>query len=118
MSHTATVDVEIKDRIAFKDACERLKIKYSMDEEVRLFDGTKVRGMTAYLPGWKYPAVFANGKCYSDTYSGRWGQESELQKLKQAYATCAAKRAAQKSGFRVTEKTMKDGTIQLSCQKG
>ena len=117
MSHTATVEIEIKDKTAFELACKKLGIKYSLDEEVTLFDRTTVRGMTAYLPGWRYPAVFDGKKCYSDTYGQRWGRDSELNKLKQAYGVYAAKRAAQKAGFRVTEKMQADGSVRLVCSK-
>ena len=117
MSHTATVSVEIKDKIAFESACKRLKVKYSLDEEVRLFDGTKVRGMKVCLPGWRYPVVFADGQAHYDNYGQRWGQDSELHKFRQAYATEAAKRKARQQGFRVTEQRLSDGTIRLVCQK-
>lgn len=117
MSHTATVSVEIKDRVAFEKACKRLGIEYSLDEEVRLFDGTKVRGMKACLPGWRYPVVFSAGKAHFDNYNGRWGNESELKKFRQIYATEAAKRKARQQGFRVSEQRLSDGTIRLVCQK-
>lgn len=118
MSHTASVSIEIKDKTAFELACKKLGIRYALDEEVTLFDRTTVRGMTAYLPGWRYPAVFKDGVAYMDTYQNEsWGKLSELDKLKVAYATFAAKRAAQKAGFRVTEKLKADGSVQLVCTK-
>ena len=51
MSHTATILVQIKDRAALEKACRRLKIEYSLNETVELFDGTKVTGMTRKLTG-------------------------------------------------------------------
>jgi hypothetical protein len=117
MSHTATVDVEVKDVAAFRKACERLKIKYELNADVRMFDGTVVHGMAAYLPGWKYPAVFDGVKMYADTFGERWGKDSELNKFKQAYSVEVAKKAAKKQGFRVTEQVKSDGTIKLVCSK-
>ena len=117
MSHTATVEVQIKDRIAFEKACRRLKIEFSLDESVRLFDGTEVRGMTVRLKGWRYPVVFAEGKVHYDNYGGRWGAESELKKFRQLYATEAAARKARQQGFRVSEQRLSSGTIRLVCQK-
>jgi len=118
MSHTATVSIEIRDSVAFEKACKRLGLEYSLSGEVRLFDGQVFHGMSVNLPGWKYPVAFAGGQAHFDNYNGRWGQVSELNKFKQAYATEAAKRQARKQGFRVTEKTLQDGTIRLVCQKG
>ena len=117
MSHTATVEVQIKDRVAFEKACRRLKIDYSLSETVELFDGTKVTGMTARLKGWRYPAVFSEGKAHYDNYNGRWGEESELKKFRQVYAAEAATHKARQQGFRVSETKLKDGTIRLVCQR-
>ena len=117
MSHTATVEVEIKDKTAFLDACQRLGIRGSLDETVRMFDGTKVTGMTVRLKDWQYPVVFRDGKAYYDNYGGCWGAESELAKFRQAYATCAAKRQAQRQGFQVREQQLSDGRIRLVCSR-
>ena len=117
MSHTATVSVEIKDKIAFEKACKRLKLEYSLGGDVRLFDGTVVNGMSVKLPGWRYPVVFADGKAHYDNYRQRWGKDSELSKFRQTYSTEAAKRKARQQGFRVSEQRLSDGTIRLVCQK-
>lgn len=118
MSHTATVEVEVKDVAAFRKACERLKIKYELNTDVRMFDGKVVRGMAAYLPGWKYPAVFDGVKMYADTFSGRWGEESELSKFKVAYVAEAAKNKMS-SKFTATQKVLPNGTVQVVfTQKG
>ena len=117
MSHTATVEVEIKIRKAFETACKKLGLDYSLDETVTLYDGTTVRGMRVNFPGWRYPAVFANGKAHYDVYGGRWGNESELKKFRQRYAAEAAKIQARKQGFRVAERVLTDGRIQLTCSK-
>ena len=117
MSHTATVEVQIKDRVALEKACRRLNVEYSLDEKVRLFDGTEVRGMTVRLKDWRYPVVFAEGKVHYDNYGGRWGAESELKKFRQVYATEAAARKARQQGFKVSETKLKDGTIRLVCQR-
>ena len=46
MSHTATVKVEIKDKTAFVKACTRLGVAFSLNDTVKLYDGTEVTGMT------------------------------------------------------------------------
>jgi hypothetical protein len=111
------VEVEIKDRTAFQAACRRLGVACSMNETVELFDGTKVTGMTVRLNGWKFPVVFKEGKAYYDNFNGRWGQQSELNKFRQAYATEAAKRKARQQGLRVTEHQLADGRIRLVCSR-
>lgn len=117
MSHTATVQVEIKDTTAFEQACRRLGVQHDLNETVRLFDGTTVTGMTVRLKGWMYPVVFKDGKALYDNYGGQWGKDAELQQFRQTYATCAAKRQAQKQGFRVREQKLADGRIRLVCSK-
>jgi hypothetical protein len=117
MSHTAIVAVEIKDKTAFLDACKRLGVQGNLEETVRLFDGSTQTGMTVRLKGWMYPVVFKDGKAFYDNYRGCWGKEAELQKFRQLYATCAAKRQAQRQGFRVQERKLADGRIQLVCSK-
>ena len=117
MSHTATILIQVKCRAAFEKACKRLKIEYSLNESVELFDGTKVTGMTARLKGWRYPVVFSEGNAHFDNYGGRWGEESELNKFRQVYAAEAAAHKARQQGFRVSETKLKDGTIRLVCQR-
>jgi len=117
MSHTATVAVEVKDQTAFEQACKRLGVEYNLNETVKLYDGTTVTGMTVRLKGWTFPVVFAGGKAHYDNFRGRWGNESELQQFRQMYGVCAAKRQAQKQGFRVSEQKLKDGRIKLVCQR-
>ncbi len=46
MSHTAPVDVHVKDKIAFEKACRRLGVEYSLYDTVKLFDGATHTGMS------------------------------------------------------------------------
>lgn len=117
MSHTATVEVDVKDAESFRKACARLGVDCQVDDTVTMFDGTVVRGMSVRLPGWTYPVVFADGKAHFDNYNGRWGDEIHLNRFKQAYAVEVAKKQARKQGFRVTEKQQKDGSVRLVCQR-
>lgn len=118
MSHTATVEVEVKDVAAFRKACERLKIPYELNTDVRMFDGKVVHGMAAYLPGWKYPAVFDGVKVHHDLYNEAWGKTSELDKFKVAYVAEAAKNKMS-SKFTATQKVLPNGTVQVVfTQKG
>lgn len=118
MSHTATVQVEIKDPKALEDACKKLGVEFHRDEEVQFYDRSRHRGMTARLPGWKYPVVFKDGQVFHDSYEGSWGEMSELNKLKQRYSATVAAKKARQQGFRVQERVLSDGRIRLTCQKG
>lgn len=119
MSHIATVQTEITSLRALRDACRRLGLKPPRFGEHRLFGGQTAKGYAVSLPDWQYPVVIdlKSKQVHYDNYNGSWGDEKELDKLKQAYAVCAAKDKAVKQGFQVQEKTLKDGSIQLVCSK-
>lgn len=117
MSHTATIDVEVKDTAALQAACRRLGVRCELNTTVRLFDRQEFRGHAVYLDGWKYPVVFtAEGKAKFDNYNGRWGAQEKLDQFRQRYAVEAARRVAQRQGKRVQERKLQDGSIQLVIQ--
>ena len=119
MSHIATVEVHMKDSAILALACQRLELaKPVAVTEKRFFDGTKVTGQSVQLPCWNYPVVIdAAGKAWFDNYGGKWGDESQLNKFRQAYAVEAAKAKARQQGYRVQETTNANGQIRLVCQK-
>jgi len=119
MSHIATVQTEVKSLRALKAACQRLKLRPPKQGTHRLFGGQTATGYAVQLPGWRYPAVFdlKTKQVHFDNFGGCWGDEQELDRLKQAYAVCAAKEQAEKQGYRVTEHRSADGSIQLVCTK-
>ena len=116
MSHTATVQTEIKDLRAIKDACKRLGLEAPTQGEHRLFSSSH-KGTAVKLKGWQYPVIFdATGKAHHDNYGGTWGNPAEFSKFKQAYGVAAAKRAARKKFTRVREVLRSDGSIDLICE--
>jgi hypothetical protein len=119
MSHIATVKTEVKSLRALRSACQRLKLNQPRFGEHGLFAGQTATGYAVGLPGWRYPAVFdlKAREVHCDTYNGYWGDETELDRLKQAYAVCAAREKAISQGFTVQEQQQKDGSIQLVCSK-
>ncbi len=117
MSHTATVDVHVKDKIAFEKACRRLGVEYSLNDTVQLFDGATHTGVSVKLPDWKYPVVFTGGKAHYDNCNERWGSTKELDRFRQTYAVEAAKRKARLQGFKVREQQLGDGATRLICQQ-
>lgn len=119
MSHIATVQTEIKSLAALKAACKRLKLPEPKHGTHQLYGDQTATGYGVQLPGWRYPAVFdlKTRKVRYDNFAGCWGAEKELDRLKQAYAVCAARQQAERQGFRIQEQQKADGSIQLVCSK-
>ena len=119
MSHIATVKTEVKSLHGLSAACRRLKLASPKNGTHRLYGGQTATGYAVRLPDWRYPVVFdlASKQVHFDNFRGLWGNEKELDKLKQAYAVEVAKEQARKQGFAVSEKPLADGSIQLVCSK-
>ena len=119
MSHTVTVETKLRDPEALKAACARLNLPEPTHETVKFFDGTSHAGLAVRPPGFVYPLVVEDaGEVKLDTYGGRWGDESFLGKLKQAYALEAAKLQAKARGHRIAETALPNGTVKLTVTAG
>ena len=119
MSHTVTVETKLKDSAALRAACVRLNLPEPQQETVKFFDGTEHEGLAVRPPGFVYPVlVQPDGTVQLDTYNGRWGDDSFLGKLKQAYAVEAAKLQAKQRGHRITETSLPNGTVKLTVTAG
>lgn len=119
MSHTATVNTEIKSPEAIIAACRRLGLEEPILGQHDLFESASHHGYAVRLTGWTFPVVCdtKSKKVYFDNYEGRWGDIREFNKFKQAYATEAAKAQARKLGYRVTEQKQPNGAIKLVLAK-
>lgn len=115
MSHIATIKTEIRDAIALRSACERLGLAPPSWRTERFYDGASVSGLGIQLPNWTYPVIVncETGEVKCDNYHGNWGDQTELDKLVQAYAAEKARLEARKRGYTVDEQTMADGSIRL-----
>ena len=119
MSHTVTVETKLKDSAALRAACVRLNLPEPQQETVKFFDGTEHEGLAVRPPGFVYPVVVQeDGTVRCDTYGGRWGDESFLGRLKQAYAVEAAKLQAKARGHRIAETALPNGTVKLTVTAG
>lgn len=145
MSHVATIDIEIKDLAALREACKRLGLE--------LTEGQKTyRWFGRHMGDYPVPKGFRKeelGTCehaikdpntpsayelgvvkrrdgrpgYTVIYDfyGTHGRAIEelagkkCTKLRQAYAATVAKRQAQRQGFRVQEHVGVDGNVVLRC---
>ena len=87
MSHVVSIKTEVRDVAAIRAACRRLNIDRPEEGTFELFSG-EATGVAVRLPDWTYPVVcdIAAGELKFDNYSGRWGDQKELDAFLQAYA--------------------------------
>ena len=119
MSHVVQIQTEVRDPVANRAACERLKLPAPTQQTVKLFSDI-VTGLAVKLPGWSYPVVcdVTTGQVKFDNFNGHWGEQTELDKFLQLYAVEKARIEARKQGHTVTEQPLQDGSIKLVVQIG
>ena len=119
MSHVVQIQTEVRDPVAIRSACERLKLPAPTQGSHRLFSG-KVVGLGVELPSWRYPVVCdtQSGELRYDNYGGRWGDQDQLDRFLQAYAVEKAKIESRRRGHTCTEQTLADGSIKLTVNVG
>ena len=119
MSHIVTIATEIRDPDAVAAACRRLSLPEPVHGTATLFEG-QAAGLIVKLPGWLYPIVCdtATGSVRFDNYNQQWGKQEQLDRLVQAYAVEKARIEARKRGHHVVEKSLADGSIEVTIQLG
>lgn len=119
MSHIVSVKTEVRDPAAVVAACRRLGLAEPVHGTARLFEG-EATGLLVKLPGWLYPVVCdtASGVVRFDNYNQQWGKQEQLDRLLQAYAVEKARIEARKRGHHVVEKSLADGSIEVTIQLG
>ena len=119
MSHIVTIATEIRDPDAVAAACRRLGLPEPAHGTATLFEG-QATGLLVKLPGWLYPVVCdtASGVVRFDNYNQQWGRQEQLDRLLQAYAVEKARIEARKRGHHVVEKSLADGSIEVTIQLG
>lgn len=119
MSHIVSIKTEIRDPVALASACQRLQLSSPVFEKTTLFSG-EVTGHCVRLPDWKYPVVCQTdtGKIAFDNFGGRWGKQSELDRLLQGYAVEKCRLEARRKGHAVIEQSLADGSVKLTVNVG
>lgn len=119
MSHVVTIQTEVRDAAAVRAACNRLQLADPQTQTVKFFSGN-VTGLAVELHGWRYPVVcdLDAGRLHFDNYSGRWGEQKQLDALLQMYAVEKTKIEARKQGHGVSDQQQTDGSIKLTVQVG
>ena len=119
MSHIVTIKAEIRDPTALAAACLRLGLSEPVRGTARLFT-SEAEGLIVNLPDWRYPVVIDTDahQVQYDNYGGQWGNQSELDRLLQAYTVEKTKIESRRAGYTVTEQPLSDGSIKLTIQTG
>ena len=119
MSHIVTIKAEIRDPTALAAACRRLGLSEPVRGTARLFT-SEAEGLIVNLPDWRYPVVIDTDahQVQYDNYGGQWGNQSELDRLLQAYTVEKTKIESRRAGYTVTEQPLSDGSIKLTIQTG
>jgi len=119
MSHIVQIQTEIRDPVAVTAACARLGLPKPVHRTVRLFSA-EATGLAVELPGWQYPVVCQTetGRVQYDNFGGRWGEQSQLDRLTQIYSVEKCRIEARKKGYSVNERTLQDGSILVQIQVG
>src|SRR5437870_13292420 len=112
MSHIFTITAQVHDPTAVAAACRRLDLPEPAAGTAQLYSG-EATGLLVQLPGWHYPAVIDTraGTIKYDNFEGRWGAQTQLDRLLQMYAVEKARLEARKKGFVVSEQVIQDGSI-------
>jgi GAF domain-containing protein len=119
MSHIVTIRALIKDPVALAAACRRLGLQEPVHGTVQMYSG-EATGLIVRLPGWRYPVVVDTTKAelHFDNFAGAWGEQSQLDRLIQAYAVEKTRLESRKAGHTMTEQALPDGSIKLVIQTG
>ena len=119
MSHIVQIQTQIRDPIALTTACGRLKLPAPTIRTVQLFSA-QATGWAVELPGWRYPVVCQTdtGQLQYDNFEGRWGEQTQLNRLLQMYAVEKAKSEARRQGYAVTEQQLENGSIKVLIHAG
>jgi len=119
LSHIVSIQTEVRDPVAIRSACDRLKLPPPCFGTVKLFSSSAT-GWAVQLPQWRYPVVadVNTGKLAYDNYNGRWGEQKQLDSFLQRYAVEKASIEARKRGHSVIEQPLEDGSIKLTVSVG
>ena len=81
MSHTVTIQAELKDPAALEAACRRLNLPLPTRGKVQLFDRI-AEGTGIQLDGWRFPICLTpQGEILFDNFGGFWGLPERLDEL-------------------------------------
>jgi hypothetical protein len=117
LSHIVTIETEVRDAAAVRAACKRLGLAEPVEGKTKLYSG-EASGLALQLPGWQYPVVCdtASGQVHFDNFSGRWGEQKQLDRFLQIYAVEKCRIEARRKSHTMTEQQLPDGSIKLTVR--
>ena len=116
MSHTVTIQAELKDPAALEAACRRLQLHLPTRGRIQLFDRV-AEGTGIQLDGWRFPICLTDqGELLYDNFGGFWGLPERLDEFRQAYAIEKTRLEARRQGYPCQEQALPDGSVRLTLQ--
>jgi hypothetical protein len=99
MSETRRVTVELRDKAALARAVAVMGGSILGEGSHKLFAGNEV-GYGLQLAGWRYPIVLrADGTLAYDDYHGKWGKDTDIERLGSEYTMAVAESQAAAMGY-------------------
>jgi hypothetical protein len=119
MSHTVTIETQVRDASAVEAACRRLGHASPLQGEHKLYSGRHT-GLAVQLPDWQYPIVcdLTSGKVNYDNFDGLWGEQAQLERFLQAYLVEKTRLEARKKWHTAVEQALPNGYIAVDIQVG
>jgi hypothetical protein len=121
MSHFTTIETQIRDAAALREACRELGVELKENAEARGYGSNTRKGdLVVKLKG---PYDIAATKQTDSTYqlvTDWWGQHVEREvgqgysKLLQLYGVHKAQQEARRKGYTTRRQALKDGSIKLT----
>ena len=99
MSHTVEIKLELRDKEVLGQSVLKMEGNILGDGSHRLYAGQE-QGWGFTLPKWKFPLVLKQGgELAFDSFRGLWGNEGDIERLKERYALETARGAATAQGW-------------------
>ena len=121
MSHFTTIETQIRDVNALREACREMGLDVIEQAEARGFGGQRRRGdLVIKLAGPYDLAVTRKEDGTCELATDWWGGHVEKEvgagfgKLLQFYGVCKAQAEARREGYTSRRQTLKDGSIKLT----
>jgi len=105
MSHTVTISIELRDRIALAAAVLSMKGTVLGEGTHQGYQGmgmnNREAGFGFNLPGWRFPLVLRaeDNTLAFDDYNGSWGNRADIDTLKGLYAVQVARQKVTELGW-------------------
>jgi hypothetical protein len=121
MSHFTTVQTQIRDVTALRNACQELGVELAENAEARGYGSNKRKGdLVIKLKGPYDIAGIRQADGSYELITDWWGKHVEREvgkgygKLLQLYGVCKAQAEAKRKGFTTRRQSLKDGSIKIT----